>query len=81
MDDDRHDPVRPTTRSRRSREPAPRGRTVRFGLSKGEFNELEAAAARARLARGAFAAEAALAAAGAPAPCRTMTGYGTCWPS
>jgi hypothetical protein len=34
---------------------------VRFGLSEGEFAELEAAAARAGLARGAFAAEAALA--------------------
>jgi len=36
---------------------------VRFGLSDGEFAEMEAAAARAGLARGAFAAEAALAAA------------------
>jgi hypothetical protein len=36
---------------------------VRFGLSEGEFAELEAAAARAGLARGAYAAEAALAAA------------------
>ncbi len=36
---------------------------MRFGLSDGEFAELEAAAARAGLARGAFAAEAALAAA------------------
>jgi hypothetical protein len=50
-------------RSRRSRQLAPRGRTVRFGLSDGEFAELEAAAARAGQARGAFAAEAALAAA------------------
>ncbi len=36
---------------------------MRFGLSDGEFAEMEAAAARAGLARGAFAAEAALAAA------------------
>ena len=61
MHDDRRNPVRPPARSRRSRQPAPRGRTVRFGLSEGEFAELEAAAARAGLARGAFAAEAALA--------------------
>jgi len=47
----------------RSRQLAPRGRTVRFGLSDGEFAELEAAAARAGQAGGAFAAEAALAAA------------------
>jgi hypothetical protein len=63
MRDDRHHHDRPPVRSRRSRQPAPRGRTVRFGLSDGEFAELEEAAARAGLARGAFAAEAALAAA------------------
>jgi hypothetical protein len=64
MHDDRRTPVRRparSRRSRRSRQAAPRGRTVRFGLSEGEFAELEAAAARAGLARGAFAAEAALA--------------------
>jgi hypothetical protein len=48
-------------RSRRSRQPAPRGRTVRFDLSESEFADLEAAAARAGVARGAFAADAALA--------------------
>jgi hypothetical protein len=48
-------------RSRRSRQPAPRGRTVRFDLSETEFTDLEEAAARAGVARGAFAAEAALA--------------------
>ena len=60
-DHSRHD--RPPARCRRSRQSAPRGRTVRFGLSDGEFAELEEAAARAGQARGAFAAEAALAAA------------------
>jgi len=63
MHDDRNDHARRPARSRRSRQLAPRGRTVRFGLSDGEFAEMEAAAARAGLARGAFAAEAALAAA------------------
>jgi hypothetical protein len=60
MQDDRHSTVRRPARSRRSRQLAPRGRTVRFGLSEGEFAELEAAAARAGMARGAFAAGAAL---------------------
>ena len=63
LEDHRHDHARRPGRSRRSRQLAPRGRTVRFGLSDGEFAELEAAAARAGMARGAFAAEAALAAA------------------
>ena len=62
LEDHRHHARRPG-RSRRSRQLAPRGRTVRFGLSDEEFAELEAAAARAGQARGAFAAEAALAAA------------------
>jgi hypothetical protein len=53
-------PIRPR-RSRRSRQPAPRGRTVRFDLSETEFTDLEVAAARVGVARGAFAAEAALA--------------------
>ena len=48
-------------RSRRSRQPSPRGRTVRFDLSESEFADLEAAAARAGVARGAFAADAVLA--------------------
>jgi hypothetical protein len=62
LEDHRHHGRRPG-RSRRSRQLAPRGRTVRFGLSEEEFAELEVAAARAGMARGAFAAEAALAAA------------------
>jgi hypothetical protein len=48
---------------RRPREEAPRARTVRFDLTEAEFDELAQAAARAGLARGAYAAEAALAAA------------------
>jgi predicted HAD superfamily Cof-like phosphohydrolase len=63
LEDHRHDHARRLGRSRRSRQLAPRGRTVRFGLSDEEFAELEAAAARAGQARGAYAAEAALAAA------------------
>jgi len=63
LEDQRHDHARRPGRSRRSRQLAPRGRTVRFGLSDEEFAELEAAAARAGQARGAYAAEAALAAA------------------
>jgi hypothetical protein len=64
MRDNDHDHRRPPSRprrSRRTRQRSPRGRTVRFDLTEGEFAELEAAAARAGLARGAFAAEAALA--------------------
>jgi hypothetical protein len=45
---------------RRARQPVKRRRTVRFDLSDEEFGELSAAAARAGLARGAFAAQAAL---------------------
>ena len=48
---------------RRPREEAARACTVRFGLTVTEFAELEQAAGRAGLAKGAFAAEAALAAA------------------
>jgi hypothetical protein len=60
-------PVGPR-RSRRSRQPVRRGRTVRFSLSEAEFAELEGAAARARVARGALAAAATLAVArGGPA--------------
>jgi hypothetical protein len=62
LDDCRSHARRPA-RSRRSRQLAPRDRTVRFGLSETEFAELEAATARAGMARGAFAAEATLAAA------------------
>jgi hypothetical protein len=39
----------------------PRRRTVRFALTEAEFTDLESAAARAGIAKGAFAAEAALA--------------------
>jgi hypothetical protein len=63
MFDDSRPHARRPARSRRSRQLAPRDRTVRFGLSQTEFAELEAATARAGMARGAFAAEAALAAA------------------
>jgi hypothetical protein len=48
---------------RRSRQAAPRPRLVKFFLTDGELAELDDAASRAGLARGAFAAEAALAAA------------------
>ncbi len=45
---------------RRSRQPGRRHRRVEFSLTDKEFGELGAAAARAGLARGAYAAEAAL---------------------
>ena len=48
---------------RRSRQAEPRPRLVKFFLTDGELAELDDAAKRAGLARGAFAAEAALAAA------------------
>jgi hypothetical protein len=48
---------------RRTRQTVKRRRTVRFDLSDEEFTELSAAADRAGLARGAFAAQAALLAA------------------
>lgn len=48
---------------RRSRQQVKRARTVRFDLSEAEFSEVGAAAERAGLARGAYAAEAVLAAA------------------
>src|SRR5580692_6625894 len=60
-----HD-ARPSAGSRsrrRPREQAPRSRTVRFDLTEKEFAELEEAAGRAGLAKGAYAAEAALSAA------------------
>jgi hypothetical protein len=53
---------RPTLR-RRPRQETARPRTVRFDLTEAEFAELEQAAGRAGLAKGAYAAEAALAAA------------------
>jgi hypothetical protein len=65
MDTARH--RQPQARSRpprrRARQPVKRRRTVRFDLSDEEFRELSAAADRAGLARGAFAAQAALLAA------------------
>jgi hypothetical protein len=45
---------------RRSRQAAKRLRRVEFALTEEEFRELDAAAARAGLARGAYAAQAAL---------------------
>jgi mobilization protein NikA len=48
---------------RRSRQPAPRSHLVKFFLTDQELAELSEAASRAGLAKGAFAAEAALAAA------------------
>lgn len=60
-----HD-ARPSAGSRSRRRPrqqAPRRRTVRFDLTEEEFTELEQAAGRAGLAKGAYAAEAALSAA------------------
>ena len=48
-------------RRRQSRQVAPRPRTVQFSLSEEEFAEVSEGAARSGLARGAFAAEAALA--------------------
>jgi hypothetical protein len=58
--------ARPTAGSRSRRRPrqqAARARTVRFDLTEEEFAELEQAAGRAGLAKGAYAAEAALSAA------------------
>jgi hypothetical protein len=58
--------ARPTAGSRSRRRPrqqAARARTVRFDLTEEEFAELEQAAVRAGLAKGAYAAEAALSAA------------------
>ena len=60
-----HD-ARPSAGSRSRRRPrqqAPRPRTVRFDLTEEEFAELEQAAGHAGLAKGAYAAEAALSAA------------------
>src|ERR1019366_8856690 len=48
---------------RRSREAVPRPRVVQFSLTEEEFGEVSLAAQRSGLARGAFAAEAALASA------------------
>ena len=53
-------PARPR---RRSRQPVKRSRTVRSDLSDGELTEVGAAAARAGLAKGAYAAQVVLSAA------------------
>ena len=55
--------TRPAAVRRRSRQEAPRPRLVKFFLTDEELAELDGAARLAGLARGAFAAEAALAAA------------------
>ena len=48
---------------RRTREAVPRPKVVQFSLTEGEFDDVSGAAERCGLARGAFAAEATLAAA------------------
>ena len=48
---------------RRTREAVPRPKVVQFSLTQGEFDDVSGAAERCGLARGAFAAEATLAAA------------------
>ena len=48
---------------RRTREAVPRPKVVQFSLTQGEFDDVNEAAERCGLARGAFAAEATLAAA------------------
>jgi len=53
---------------RRSRQAVPRPRVVQFSLTEEEFDEVSVVAARSGLARGAFAAEATLAAARGAAP-------------
>jgi hypothetical protein len=59
----RHDAQPPREPSgRRARQPAARQRRVEFSLTEQEYQELSAAAARNGLARGAYAADAALAA-------------------
>jgi hypothetical protein len=62
MDSSQANPVNAGSR-RRSRQPVKRSRTVRFDLSDEEFAEIGAAAQRAGLAKGAYAAQAVLAAA------------------
>jgi hypothetical protein len=55
--------VAETVRRRRSRQGTSRPKVVQFSLTEEEFEEVSAAAARSGLARGAFAAQAALASA------------------
>ena len=64
MDSRQHIPSAPSARPRRrSRQEVKRPRTVRFDLSEEEFAEVGAAAQRAGLAKGAYAAQIVLAAA------------------
>jgi hypothetical protein len=64
MDSRQHVPAASSSRPRRrSRQQVKRSRTVRFDLSDEEFAEVGVAAARAGLAKGAYAAQAALSAA------------------
>lgn len=64
MDSRQHVPSAPSARPRRrSRQEVKRPRTVRFDLSEEEFAEIGAAARRAGLAKGAYAAQIVLAAA------------------
>ena len=64
MDSGQHVPSAPGARPRRrSRQQVKRSRTVRFDLSDEEFAEVSAAAERAGLAKGAYAAQAVLIAA------------------
>jgi hypothetical protein len=58
-----HDARHSAGSRRRPRQQAARARTVRFDLTEEEFAEVEQAAGRAGLAKGAYAAEAALSAA------------------
>jgi hypothetical protein len=51
----------PTPSRRRARQPVKRCRTIRFDLTEAEFGEIRSAAEQAGLAKGAFAARAALA--------------------
>src|ERR1039457_4764827 len=69
----RGDPQMTGARSRRrSRQAAGRVRSVRFGLTEEEYEEVGTAAADAGLAKGAYAAQATLAAAGA---CSARRGF------
>jgi hypothetical protein len=61
-----------TVKRRRSRQAVPRPKVVQFSLTEDEFAQVSKAAAQSGLARGAFAAEAALAVArGVPGPARS----------
>ena len=73
-----HAQVRAPSR-RRARQAVKRSRTIRFDLTEAEFGEIRAAAEQAGLAKGAFAARAALAVArggGLPDECSSAAGAG-----